>query len=255
MQRFKDLKQYFIDSSPVSYDKKGLSTLIDELWSYHINQKEKDQFISKLNKYKRNNTEEEWYSLFAEMHSLYLINRKHLGNGRAVFSPEEDNDLFLSTHDVSKKIEVKSILPGKFEKEYYKIWHKIINISSDMVVQLEIKNFKDTGSVLEEIEKIGEIGINGYNGENIAIKVIRGVGDKGGVIGRPITFWISIEDLSNLIIRKVENKSSQINNADVVILYVYGLSNDVDDICDALNMASSEIYVLRNKEIICIIFY
>lgn len=248
-----DLKQYFINDSPEYYNKEGLAILIDRLWSCHKTKKDKDQFISRLIKYKKNNTEDEWYSLYAEMHSLYLVNKNLSENNFAVFSKENDNDLSLFENSVNKSIEVKSVLLKNFEKKYDTFWNKLASIPSGKAIRFTIKNPQKLTGIFKEVERLQKQGIDNYDGENIKIEVIGDISNKNktALLGQAIFGWIPTEDFSDLIVRKIQDKNNQINKADIVIFYLHDSTYDVEDVCEALEKANDKIAILKDKNIKC----
>lgn len=250
MHKIEDLKKYFIDNSPDGCDKEKLSFLIDEVWQCHPTKKDKDQFISRLIDFKKNGNKIKWYSLHAEIHSLYLISKNLPRGDSVVFSPKDNNDLLLFTSSGRESIEVKSILFNSFEENYNYILNKIENIPSGKVVYLTI-NPQKTKDVIEEIDKIKKIESEGYEGNNISIKVIKEIQDKNktALISNPIVGWVPMEDLGSLIVDKIWDKKDQISKADTVIFYFYNSTYDVEDVCESLKKASDRVPILEDKKV------
>ena len=80
MIKIEELKNYFLCQAPVYYNKNALSALFHHILSGHIDTSNRDLFLSKVIAFKRvpevkiREKMNAWYSLFAEMHSWYLIN-------------------------------------------------------------------------------------------------------------------------------------------------------------------------------------
>ncbi|MFP4514515.1 MAG: hypothetical protein ACLFNO_00725 [Parcubacteria group bacterium] len=253
MTKFEDLKKNFIDNAPEYCNKHGLSILIDRLWQYHRTNDDRNKFISRLNKYQKNSTENEWYSLYAELHSLYLINKDLSDRDFAVFSKEENNDLILCKNSDNKNIEIKSILLKNFEKKYSALWGRLENISSGKAVEFEIKNFNKIDGAFKEVEELENRGISDYDGENIKIKVVQDINNKNktALIGQVLVGWIPAEHLKNLIVRKIKDKDNQIEKADILIFYLHDSTYDIDDLQQVFKEVSNKLPIIKEKIVKC----
>ncbi len=249
---FKQVKENFLKKSPSNYNKKALEALLFHVFNNHKKEK-KQLFFSKLNS--KINSDDDWYSLFAELHVFYKLTKELRFEG--YFSKQEENDICLVVKNKEIFVEVKAIVPNSFQRDYDNFFENIRNIPTGKKISIKTKKYqKNRKKIFEKIKEIILKLESNHIDDELEIRIL-GEGkskNKTSLIAPTIAFFPDKEGLKRLIMEKLEDKSNQISRADVVYFYSFHNVFDEEDFYEVIKNFSEEkkeLNLFDNKKFIC----
>jgi len=115
------IKSTFAKKAPKKYNQEAIVALLHHTEKDHKNEKG-NFFFSRLNDFdkKVNELNNNWLSLFAEIHIRYIIAEiLKSSDYNVLFSRKDENDLYISKNNQKIFIEVKAIIPSRLELDTF----------------------------------------------------------------------------------------------------------------------------------------
>jgi hypothetical protein len=250
------LKNNFLESAPDYYNRKALDVLFNHTVNDHEDS-DKKLFLSRLNDFKKKSDKlkEDWLSLFAEIHTRYMITEKIKGSGYKIkFTKKEENDLCISKNGKNISVEVKAIMPSDFQSDYNDFLKEIRAVPTGKAVSIKIKNDKSGRHAIFRKIKNKLVNLSGnYSDDEFEIMIIKNIQDKNktAFIGPTITFWVNQDGLTKVMKKKLNDKPKQIGKADIICFYSFHNMFDSEDFCEVIRSVAKEISSIDNKKFLC----
>ncbi len=250
-----DLKNIFLENAPERYNREALDVLFHRTINDHIDSTEA-LFLTRVNDFKKNinKGKKSWLSLFAEIHSRYMLAESIKKNGgKVLFSKKDENDLHIQKNKGNVSVEVKAIMPSDFQLDYDNFLKEVRNIPSGKIVSIRVKNSNnDRNEIFNNIKNKLQNLNDDYSNDDFEIKFINDSRDqnKTAFIGPPLCLWIKQEDLIKVIKQKLRDKPKQIKKANIIFFYSFHNMFDSEDFCEAIKTISTELQTIDNKKIL-----